>query len=273
MNIAISGASGYLGKELTSSLGREHKVIIVTRSDLSNEINLHSKLRGADVCIILNGYPIIKRWTKKNKNLIFRSRIHTIECITNCIDKYNIKLNTLITASAIGAYNNYDFNNENAGIQNKFFLHELIQKWENTSSSRYRHIKLRIGVVIGKESPYINKIKLNLNLGFNFIFGSNAVPFSFISINNFKKAIIYIIDNQYIEGVINLVEPYSFSQKIFMNLLKPNNINLVIPRVMIKIIFGKAGQLLYEGQKVIPEKLLINGFKFEPIDFKSILAR
>jgi hypothetical protein len=84
-----------------------------------------------------------------------------------------------------------------------------------------------------------------------------------------------ILENDNIRGVVNAVAPnpttnFHFT-KTFGKVL--NQITVFkIPLSALKIIYGDAASILTEGQNVIPEKLLKNGFEFEfPTIEKALL--
>ena len=88
LKIKITGASGYLGIEISNELkkrghhvsGIERKLIYGSSSALSKEIE------GADVIINLAGAPILQRWTKRKKILIYESRVRTTRNLVKVIN-------------------------------------------------------------------------------------------------------------------------------------------------------------------------------------------
>ena len=79
MNIAMTGATGYIGKHLSSYLTEKggHRVIPLGRSMFREGMSglLIQTLAHCDVVINLAGAPINKRWTPEYKQELFNSRI------------------------------------------------------------------------------------------------------------------------------------------------------------------------------------------------------
>jgi len=80
------------------------------------------------------------------------------------------------------------------------------------------------------------------------------------------NAVEFIAENN-IDDAINLVAPNPVTNKEFSKILakslnRPCIFN--IPLFVVKLLFGQMGcELLAKGQKVIPQKLIDSGFKFE----------
>ncbi len=106
-NIAISGASGFVGSELMAflkSLG--FNVISIKRDELSNETKLLKITEKSDIIINLSGASILSRWSKKRKKLLYDSRINTTKSLVNAMKKAKDKPKLFISTSAIGIYKN-----------------------------------------------------------------------------------------------------------------------------------------------------------------------
>ena len=70
--IALTGASGFVGKEIQKYFS---DTVIIKRDD--NEAEILKKLQDVDVVINLAGAPIVKRWSKAYKKILYSSRIET----------------------------------------------------------------------------------------------------------------------------------------------------------------------------------------------------
>ena len=123
--VLITGINGSLAKQLSKFLKTKYIIRSLTSSkkslvkdnvffwDPSNEILDTNALKGCSHIIHLAGFPILSRWTKKNKKLIYQSRIKSSRLIFNSIKKLGLKIETFISASAIGIYKNNISNNQN----------------------------------------------------------------------------------------------------------------------------------------------------------------
>ena len=79
MKIAMSGASGFVGKNLTKHFAKQGwEVVPITREMLSTDGQaLTNALSGSDAVVNLAGAPIIRRWSKRYKRKLYSSRIET----------------------------------------------------------------------------------------------------------------------------------------------------------------------------------------------------
>ena len=114
--IIITGYSGSLAKITRELLKDDYEVIGLTSNKKNvnnkdiyywntstNEIDENS-LENCKHIIHLAGYPILKRWTKKNKRLMHQSRVGATNILFNTCKNLNISPKTFISASAIGIY-------------------------------------------------------------------------------------------------------------------------------------------------------------------------
>lgn len=107
MNIAISGASGFIGKHLTEYLTEAgHRVVPLGRPMFREGTSGHliQALSHCDVIINLAGAPISKRWTPEYKKELYDSRIKVTHCIIRAMDAVKTKPRLMISASAVGYY-------------------------------------------------------------------------------------------------------------------------------------------------------------------------
>ena len=108
MNIAMTGATGYIGKHLSSYLTEKggHRVIPLGRSMFREGMSglLIQTLAHCDVVINLAGAPINKRWTPEYKQELFNSRIVVTHRIVRALNAVKTKPKLMISASAVGYY-------------------------------------------------------------------------------------------------------------------------------------------------------------------------
>jgi NAD dependent epimerase/dehydratase family enzyme len=84
------------------------------------------------------------------------------------------------------------------------------------------------------------------------------------------------LENPSVEGIVNAVAPYpsynaEFSDKLGKVLGQPAW--FTIPAFVMNMIYGEGAQILLEGQKVLPEKLLNAGYLFKYPSIQSALVQ
>ena len=94
MKAAITGGTGFIGNYVVSHLeSMDYEVIRIGRNDIIHETSLlKEKLKNVSVVINLAGAPIICRWTKDYKDIIYHSRIITTNNLIYALDTKKIKL-------------------------------------------------------------------------------------------------------------------------------------------------------------------------------------
>ena len=147
--VLITGASGLVGRALTNSLIKQgfklhilstQKSKVNTGSNpkifywdpMSNVLDLRS-LEGVDSIINLAGAPIAQRWNKAAKSKIINSRVKSLEVLAHNIKTYHFPVKYLVTASAIGIYDNsvtQYYDEKQSQFSSNSFLSSVVHKWE-----------------------------------------------------------------------------------------------------------------------------------------------
>ncbi len=107
MNIAITGASGFIGRHLTAFFTEQgHRVVPLGRPMFREGMlgYLVQALSHCDVIINLAGAPINKRWTPEYKHELYDSRIRVTQRIVRALGAGRQKPRLMISASAVGYY-------------------------------------------------------------------------------------------------------------------------------------------------------------------------
>jgi uncharacterized protein (TIGR01777 family) len=269
MKIAISGASGFIGRKLTDKFKElDYSVIPLSRFDFEQgEDCIINKISNCDIIINLAGAPIAKRWTKLYKNILYNSRISTTRLLVNAINKLEVKPKLFLSASAIGVYDSINIHDEVSGNFANNFLSEICKNWEDEAKkATIETVILRFSVVLDKNDGAFPKMYLPFKLGFGGVIGNGKQWFSWIYIDDLINAIIHIIKNEHRQTVYNLSTSKSMTNKDFTEVLsfkinKPAFFR--VPEFVFKIIYGEGAVVITEGQKVFPQRLLNEGFVFK----------
>ncbi|MCX7874853.1 MAG: TIGR01777 family oxidoreductase [Melioribacteraceae bacterium] len=301
MKIAITGATGLIGKKIVSKLvERKDEVIILTTSvqraksvfknnykfiDWSNDFNQwYSQLENVDVVLNLAGENVIaRRWNEEHKNKIYKSRIDNTKKLVSAISLLNNKLKLFISASAIGYYGNINSEVDETSNAGSDFLAQVVKDWENASlkleDENIRRVIFRIGIVLDKNGGALPKLILPFKFFVGGSIGSGKQWFSWIHVDDLVNMFLFAIDNN-INGVFNATSPNpvkmkEFSKTIGKILNRPSFLD--VPSFIIKLALGEGAETILNGAKVKCEKILNEGFKFqyEKLDdaLKSLLKK
>jgi uncharacterized protein (TIGR01777 family) len=285
VNILISGASGLIGKALTSYLRAQgHLVHILSRNDSGavmtwqpekNQITLDPNVT-LDAVINLNGVNIgDKPWSKQRKLDIVNSRIDSTRLLAETCAALPKPPSVFINASAIGFYGDSGSTVvDESSPAGDNFLTEIVTTWEDAAKpavrANIRTVFIRSGVVLSKEAGALQKMLLPFKLGLGGRVGSGEQYMSWISLEDEVRAIDFILNNADINGPVNLTSPNAVTNAEFTQTLARclNRASLLpMPEFIIKLLFGEMGELLLlGGANVKPTALLNKGFQFNHAD-------
>ncbi len=285
--ILIAGVNGLIGSKLASFLSTQYEIYGLVRNiekskklscvkdyiswgnDENELVELISKM---NVVINLSGSPIAKgRWTKKNKERIYTSRINTTRKLAELILKSENKPELFINASAVGYYglDQGKVSDESTEPGNDF-LSKVCIDWENASavvdSAGIRRVNIRISTVLSRDGGALPLIALPFKFFLGTYFGTGNQQLPWIHEKDLIRLFEFVIKNQNIQGPINAVSPNSVSMKEFCKILGKvlNRLCWIrVPEWKMKLLFGEMSTLLIHGGKVIPKKAMEHGFKFE----------
>lgn len=290
--ILITGAKGLVGRSLSSMLKQQgHKVIHLTRkktipSDFEWDWQLgyiqEEALEGIDHIVHLAGENIGKRWTKRTKELIFNSRIRSLELLYKKLKDKGVFPRTLVCASAVGyygtKYSEQEFTEENKAGED--FLANLCVEWENAANKfkneGVRVVSLRTGIVIStQKGGFVSKMRSLAGIGLFVTLGNGHQHLPWIHLDDLCTIYSNALTNSMMEGPYNAVAPQIISQReMVQEIALANNkpyLIINIPTLMIKLAFGEMSQVILSNCKVSCKKLGSIGYQFIHSNFKSAI--
>jgi uncharacterized protein len=299
MKIVLIGATGFIGKRLFYHLkSNGHQLIVVSRNtEKAKKVfadhnafadwngkdgqKLASIIGQSDAVVNLAGASIAGgRWIKERKQLILSSRINTTRALVNVINSLKEKPEVLIQAGAIGYYGAHpEATFDETAPAGEGFLAEVSQNWEAAThglAGGVRLVILRTGVVIDKSGGALRQMQTPFKLGAGGHIGTGKQLFSWIHLEDEVRAIAFLLENRNAAGAYNLTAPVPVTMKRFAKALG-NTLRrhswLHVPAFIIKLLLGQMGvETILSGQKVIPKKLLDEGFEFKHPEIEGALA-
>ncbi len=274
-SVGIIGASGWLGGHLADALSaRGWNVIGFSRSrrkdddigwrQWSGEGNVD--LTGVSAVINLAGEAIDQRWTDQRKVAFRTSRVNLTADLSESIRQSEVAV--LLNGSATGFYGDRgeDLLPESEPV-GEGYLSGLCLDWEGAVdvSGEVRTVFLRTGVVLGKGGRAWNKMRNVFKLGIGGRLGSGKQWMPWIHLEDEINGIIFCLENE-IEGPVNLVAPeparnVDFTKAVGKVLKRPTP--FPAPAFALKLALGDfAKEGLLASSRVVPEKLLENGYEF-----------
>ncbi len=292
MRVLIAGASGFLGSALKRSLvGDNHHVVsLVRRPQTDDSSTQWDPVAGIippldpfaiDAVVNLAGENIAGgRWSTARRRRIRESRVRSTETLCEAFRQMSTPPKKLINASAVGFYG--DRGNEKlteSSAAGTGFLAEVSQEWEGATGVAakmgIRVALMRFGMVLGLEGGALPRMLPAFGFGLGGRLGSGKQYVSWIEVNDAVTAIRHVLENDRIDGPVNLVAPQPVTNaeltKILAQTLGRPAV-LPAPAWALRLALGAmATELLLASTKAVPERLLNSDFTFAHPSLDSAL--
>jgi hypothetical protein len=293
--ILISGASGFIGATVESSLaadGCEISRLVRGRAARKRDIAWNpaqpiapEKVSGFDVVIHLAGEGVFGVWTREKKRRIHDSRIISTRNLAEALARAEQKPRVFISASAIGYYGNRgdeilrEESSPGAG-----FLAEVCREWEAATMPAIdpgiRIVNIRTGHVLSPAGGILKKMLPSFRLGVGGRIGDGGQWQSWIHMGDLLGAVRHIIhhdsNHDSLRGPVNLVGPNPVTNAEFTKVLAgvlSRPAFFTVPGFALKVALGKeaANEMLLSGQRVEPANLIASGYQFQFPDLQGAL--
>ena len=276
--IAISGSSGLIGTALVGHLKSEGHTVqrLVRRAPVAaDEVQWDPQtgfvdltaLAGVDAIIHLAGVGVgDKRWTKKYKSEILNSRLLGTTTIAKAVAE--LRPQVFISASAIGWYgesgNRAVVETDRVGDD---FLAAVCREWESAAdlAGDVRTVKIRTGLVLDPTGGALGKMLPLFRLGFGGKLGSGKQWWSWITLHDQIRAIVFALENP-ISGAVNVTSPNPVTNQEFTSALARvlhRPALFPAPAIALKIALGGFSSEVLGSKKVIPHVLQEAGFTWD----------
>jgi hypothetical protein len=261
MNIAISGASGFIGRHLLESLARAgHPPHALTRGAPPVE---------CDVVIHLAGEPLAQRWTAAARRRIRESRVAGTRNLVEALATLTRRPEALICASAIGYYGSRgDEILTESSAPGSGFLPELCVAWETEAQAAealgIRVVRVRTGLVLDARGGALPRMLPPFRMGVGGRLGSGRQWMSWIHLEDLTALLLFAVENRF-QGPLNAVAPHpvtnaDFTRELARALRRPAL--FPVPEFALRLLFGEMADVLLDSQRVAPAAAEAAGFRF-----------
>lgn len=287
MRILITGGSGFVGQALCRRLHEDGHRILVTSRDPSRVQGLlpsGTKVRrwasdfvdlAPKAIVNLAGEPIASgRWTPARKQRLLESRLEVTRDVVALCEQLHATRGqapgVLVSASAMGYYGDQGERDVTEDTPpDDGFAHRLCRDWEaaamQASSFGTRVAILRLGLVLERDGGMLDKMLLPFKLGLGGRMGDGRQYMPWVHRFDLIEMILTLIERDDLEGPFNGSAPHPVTNAAFTRVLarqlgKPAL--LPVPALALKIGLGEMSTLLLGGAKMLPKRLLDEGFTF-----------
>lgn len=287
--MVIAGGAGYLGRALSAALAaRGDRVIILARGSGTSVPGAEvvqwdgasvgawaTSVDGADAVINLAGRSVNCRYTAANREAIYRSRLRPTAAIGAAIRRAARPPAVWLNASSATIYRDARDRemDELTGEIGSGFSVDVCKRWEAAldaaQTPQTRKVALRSAMVFGPGKsgvlePFVNIARLGL--GGPMAGGGQYV--SWIHLEDFIGATLWLLDRGDLSGPVNLTAPNPLPNREFLAALRHAlGVPLGLPsaRWMLELgamALGTETELLLKSRRVVPTRLLASGFRF-----------
>jgi len=294
MRVFIVGGTGFVGVNLANRLrargddvtvmghvpgrprGLEPSVVVVV-GDATVPGAWQERIAGHETIVNLAGASIFTRWTDAAKKQIRQSRILTTRNVVDALPATGGV--TLVSTSAVGYYGFHGDEElgEDAGPGDDF-LARLCADWEAEAlRARERGARVaiaRFGIVLGPGGGVLGQMAPIFRAFIGGPLGSGRQWFSWIHVEDLFGALVHLAGRQGSSGPYNFTAPEPVTNRRLtreLGRVLHRPALLPAPGFAVRLALGEFGDVLLKGQRVLPRRLLAEGFRFVHPGFAAAL--
>ena len=281
MKVAVSGASGLIGSALIPAL-REggHDIVQLVRraARAPDEVSWDpaagtvdaALLQGVDAAVHLSGASIGGRpWTASYKRVIWDSRVLSTQTVSDALARLEPKPRVLVCASGVDYYRDSDQPQDESSAAGTGFLPDLVKAWEGAADparrAGIRVVHSRNGLVVASKGGAFGPLFRIFRLGLGGRLGSGHQYWSFISLEDEVRAVMYFLEHEEMSGPVNATAPNPVTNAELTRALahavrRPAVVS--VPSPVLRTALGGLAAPLLSSHRVVPAKLGRAGFDF-----------
>ncbi len=289
MRVFITGGMGFVGRNLTRVLSANgHGVTVLDRSiqkgrpvaegvsrvegDSTQSGPWQEELAEHNVVINLAGASIFQRWNSETKKAIRDSRILTTRNVVEALATRKGKETHFFSTDAVGYYG---FHGDEVLDENNppgtDWLAQVGAEWEAEALKARDHgarvVITRFGLVMGRNGGVLGQLVSLFKRYLGTRLGGGNQWFSWIHEQDLANIFLFLLERKDIEGPVNCTAPNPVRNKeltrILADVLGKPVIMPFAPGFALRLILGEFANIIIEGQRVVPKRLLDSGFEFK----------
>lgn len=298
MRIVVAGGTGLIGRALAAAIIEDgHDVGVLTRRPEEAERLLPragvvawrgaalepAELAGADGVVNLAGASIgAKRWTKRRKSEILRSRVDSTSAIVDAIEELPRERRPRVVVNASGIDYAGDRGDDVVTEDvdpGESFLARVAVAWEEGATRAeplgVRVVLMRNALVVSRDAPAFRLLVLPFRLFAGGPLGNGRQWFPWVHLEDAVALYRLAIERDDVRGPVNVVAPDVRRQRdVARELGRVTGRPAVFPAPapLLRAVLGERADLLLHGQRAEPRKVLALGYRFRYPRLEEALA-
>jgi uncharacterized protein len=287
MQIALTGASGFVGRHVIQAAIRRGYEVVAFSRDPSRKIKDTIETRlfslssipdftDCEAVIHLAGENIAGLWTQAKVDRIRRSRIEGTRRVVDGIHALTKPPEVLVCASAIGFYGDSgDTELTETASSGTGFLAETCRDWEMAAAKApCRIVHARIGMVLGKNGGALQIMRPLFRWMLGGRISSGKQWMSWIHVEDLASLLLFAVENLEIRGAVNCTSPWpvknaEFTKALAKTLKRPAP--FIAPAWLLKWTLRGFARELLDSKRVLPAVATDAGFPFRFSDLETAL--
>jgi uncharacterized protein len=287
--VVVAGASGFLGRALCRRLaGAGWDVVGLVREEGARIEGARvavwdgrtagqwwGEIDGAEAVINLAGRSVNCRYRRDEREEILRSRLDSTRALGRAVGAAMLPPSAWLNSSTATIYRHAEDRamDEEWGEMGEGFSVDVARRWEAEffagELAGTRRVAMRSAIVFGPGAggPYEVMRRL-VEMGLGGRQGSGRQYVSWISLEDWLRAVEWLLERRELDGVINLAAPQPVRNEEFMRELRAScgmPFGLPAPRPALELgawLMGTETELVLKSRRVVPRRLLREGFEF-----------
>jgi len=300
MRVIITGGTGLIGGALAESLAKDgHEVIVLSRNPASH--TLPSGVRaekwdgktavswghladGADAIVNLAGENLAgsglfpTRWTDERKRKIIQSRLDAGQAVVEAVTAAAQKPGVVIQSSGTDYYPDLGDKiiTEATPPGRDSFLADVTIDWEASTepviAQGVRQVVIRSGAVFSPKGGAFRTLVFPFKFFVGGPLGNGRQWLSWIHLEDEVRAIRFLLEQETAVGAFNLCAPEPIPNRALAKAIgkvmkRPSFIP--VPAFALRLLFGEVADVVLNGRRVMPKRLLDLGFAFHYPDAET----
>jgi len=292
MRIAVTGATGFIGRALTARLiSAGHDVSSFSRNPEHARRLLPSQARilpwkpqdlgqtaaaldGIEAVVNLAGESLGSgRWTETKKKAILNSRVHAGTSLALALTQVQARPRIFIQASAVGFYGSAgDAEADETTPPGGGFLARIVRAWEGSVADipglGARLAILRLGMVLDAGGGALARMVRPFRFYLGGIPGDGKAWVSWVHLHDVISAFQWALESDgAAAGIYNVTAPETLRASQFYPMVAKalkRPCRFPQPPWLLRLVFGEmADELLLNGRRVRSDKIRTAGFVFD----------